>query len=325
MLDLSRFSDLFSQLTPGFRPGSLFGQRPAPATEPGTPKGSDAPETFEAPKDILDISRLISDQPSASFDRVGAESALPPPPVSVAEDGIYQPTQVQHRLSKSLNFSFSMSLQHATVVQRPTEPGGAVSRAMESTKFAYQLQSSSSRREIGSSYSELRQFQSALFYSRNRSLSQTLGPETGQHLESTGRSVARRFEIEISMDFSFLRQYNVQTESLAGDEDVLTQYLNGVDGLTGRSGEALQAFFDEVDNILANTEAFVQDKLGSFLTDVQAAFGLNNAETNDFVAQVADEVSAFFDEIDSFLTEARGSLSGSTLEPESGEAELALV
>jgi hypothetical protein len=147
-----RDADLFSQLTPGFRPGSLFGQSPAPTSEPEALKDSEAPAVHEAPKDILDLSRVASDLPSASFDWVGA---LAPPPVAVAGDGTYRPTQVQHLLSTSLNFSFS---------------------------------------------------------------------------------------------------------------------------------------------------------LGSFMADVQAAFALNDAETDDFVAMVANEVGAFFDEIDSFLAEARGAL-----------------
>ncbi|MDP6039568.1 MAG: hypothetical protein QGG64_13540, partial [Candidatus Latescibacteria bacterium] len=126
MLDLSRFSDLFSQLTPGFRSGSLFGQRPAPTSEPEASDVPEALEAFEAPKDILDLSRVASNSPLASFDRVGASALTsPPPPVAVAEDGTYQPTQVQHRFNTSLNFSFNMSLQHATAIQRPAESGGA--------------------------------------------------------------------------------------------------------------------------------------------------------------------------------------------------------
>ena len=41
--------------------------------------------------------------------------------------------------------------------------------------------------------------------------------------------------------------------------------------------------------------------MGSFLTDVQAAFGLSEAESDDFVAMIADEVGAFLDDARSVL------------------------
>ena len=329
MMDLSRFSDLFAQMAPGFGPSSLFGNTQAETGKPGPPKAPEAPTTPEAPgvlKDILDLSKIASNHPFASFDRA-EESEAEPKPIAVADDGRYQPTQVQHRLSTSLNFSFSMSLQQSSVIQRSSDAGRSVTRAMESTQFAYQ--SMSSRQELGNSYSELQQFETSMFFSRTRSLSETLSTQTGERVESSGRSVARRFEIGSSLDFKALRQYNVQTESLSDNEATLNQYLDGVDGLAGRSGDGLKAFFDEVDQILADTEAYVKDTLGSFLTDVKAAFGLNETESNDLVGMIADEVGAFFSEVGAFLDEAQSALTGSggpeSEALEADEAELALV
>lgn len=120
--------------------------------------------------------------------------------------------------------------------------------------------------------------------------------------------MVRQFEIEISLDASFLKQFNGQTEHLSEDEDVLGQYLDNTGGLASKSGEALQAFFNEVDQILADTESFVKDSMGSFLADVKAAFGLNGTEANAFEEMVVEEVTAFFEDVDTFLTEARRSM-----------------
>lgn len=302
MLDLSRFSNVLSQFGANFPMRNTLGQpKASPLVIPQT-----APKTPES--DTVSFSPVGSNLAGSSFDR--RDPAVPivtqeTPPIAVNSDGTYRPTQIQ--FNSSLNFSFSASLSRATVVQRPQLQGGAHSLVSDRTasQFSYQTSALSERSNIGGSFSEVRRFQTDMFFSRTRTLSQNVSPETGQQLESTGRKVARQFEIEISLDASFLRQFNVQTEGLADDEDMLGQYLDNADGLAGQSGEALQAFFNEVDQILADTESFVKDSLGSFLTDVKAAFGLNDAEADDLTNMVISEVQAFFTDVDAFLGDAR--------------------
>jgi len=305
MLDLSRFSNVLSQFGANFPMRNPLGQPKSPSLAiPQT-----APKTPE--KDSFSFSPVGSNLAGASFDRRDPSPVVAPsepPPIAVNSDGTYRPTQIQ--FNSSLNFSFSASLSRATVVQRPHMQGGAQSLVSDraSSQFSYQTSAFSERSNIGGSFSEVRRFQTDMFFSRTRTLSQNLSSETGQQLESTGRKVARQFEIEISLDASFLRQFNVQTEGLSDDENMLGQYLDNADGLAGQSGEALQAFFNEVDQILADTESFVKGSLGSFLADVKAAFGLNDAEADDLTNMVISEVQAFFKDVDTFLSDARNAM-----------------
>ncbi|MBT4137387.1 MAG: hypothetical protein HOE48_05695 [Candidatus Latescibacteria bacterium] len=296
MLDLSRFSDVLSQFGAGFPAQNLSGKPKAPSlTAPKAPEPSNL-------ADILSLSSVGSNNPGASFDR------QEPSVVAVKSDGTYRPTQVQQQFSSSSNFSFSASLSRATVIQRANAQGGSITRASESSQFSYRSQALSTQRRVGNSFSEARRFQTDMSFSRTRTLSQRMSPEVGQKLESTGRQVTRQFEIEISLDASFLKQFNVQTEGLAEDEDMLGQYLDNTGGLAGQSGEALKAFFDEVDQILADTESFVTDTMGSFLADVKAAFGLNDSDASAFNDMVVEEVAAFFEDVDDFLNDARQSM-----------------
>lgn len=296
MLDLSRFSDVLSQFGAGFPTKNLSGEPKASALA--------APKALEPSNlaDILSLSSIGSNSPGSSFDRQD------PSAFAVKSDGTYRPTQVQQQFSSSLNFSFSASLSRATVIQRPNAQGGSLTRASESSQFSYRSQALSAQRRVGDSFSEVRRFQTDMSFSRTRTLTQRLSPEMGEKLESTGRQVVRQFEIEISLDASFLKQFNVQSEGLAEDEDMLGQYLDNAGGLAGQSGEALKAFFDEVDQILADTEAFVTDTMGSFLADVKAAFGLSDSEASAFQDMVIEEVAAFFEDVDDFLGEARQSM-----------------
>ena len=305
MLDITRFSNLFSSLGSGFSTGL----NPS-SYQPSAPPVSKFADTV--PQDVLDINSVGSNQASGSFDQVSKQS-----PVAVTNTGIYRPTQVQHQLSTSLNFSFNLSLNRATAIQRPVDTWDMQSG--ETKQLSYQELLAAKRDQSGS-YQEVRRFQTDLFFKRTRSLSQHLSSETGQHLESTGQQVSRRFEFEISLDFSFLKQFNVQSETLAQNEDTLDQYLNGVDGLAA-SGAALQSFFDEVDRILADTEGFVQDTLGDFLNDVKAAFGVTDQEAVDFTAMVADEITSFFNDVDEFLQGSRQTFMAPSLFPTQPETE----
>ena len=293
MLDLSRFSDILSQFGAGAPSRGLLAQS---KTAELAPVKVPEPERL---RDGFSFSPVQSNNAGSTFDRQD------PSKIAVNSDGIYRPTQIQHQFNSSLNFSFSASLSRATVVQRSQTPGGLITQEREASQFSYQSQALSERQQVGNSVSEVRRFQTDMFFSRTRTLSQSLSPETGEKLESTGRQVARRFEIEISLDISFLSQFGSQTEGLAEDEDLLGQYLDNAGGLAERSGEALQAFFDEVDQILADTESYVKDSLGSFLADAKAAFGLSGSEADDFTNMVVEEVTAFFEDVDSFLSESR--------------------
>ena len=68
---------------------------------------------------------------------------------------------------------------------------------------------------------EDRQVALNLFYERTRSISISQGSATADHVESTGGNVGRIFEVNISLEASFLSQFTSQsTTLLEGDKNI---------------------------------------------------------------------------------------------------------
>ena len=294
MLDLTSFSDLLSRLNPGI-----------PFAIPADPQTAEsAPEAPRSPQaDVLDLSSIQSNNSGSSFDRVPVEDA-----------GVYQPATVQ--AGGFMHFGLNLSIERQAVYTSNGGGGRAVFQALESASLSYQSEFAAGRNTLGGSFGEVRSYQMDLFYSRSRELSVQLGSELGDRMESTGRRVARSFEVDISLEVSFLGQFTNQSEAISGlDLGLFESYLDGTDAAAGQSGSALQAFFDEVSDILDQMESRVQDSLASFFEEVKATFGLSDAEGAALQAQVAGEISAFFFEVDSFLNDMSNALM------ESGGAE----
>ena len=300
MLDLTSFSDLFSRLNSG------IGLPAAPQT------ASPAPEAPQVPQaDVLD---LASDYSGSSFDRVPAEDV-----------GVYQPATVPAGgFRMAMNFEFNLSIERQAVFA--SNGGQAIFQALESASLSYQSEFAAGRNTLGGSFGEVRRYQMDLFYSRTRELSTQLGSELGDRVESTGRRVARSFELDISLEVSFFGQFTNQSEAISDlDLGLFESYLDGTDA-AGQSGSALQAFFDEVSGILNQTESNVEDSLAGFFEEVKSTFGLSDAEGAALQEQVAGEISAFFDEVDSFLNDMSIALMGSGgAEEVPDEREAALV
>jgi|GEM_PF-1674327 hypothetical protein len=288
MAEISGFSDLLSQLDRYLQPVSnQEGQ--ASAAESG--------------KSVLP-KLLPSDAPGSSFEAGRA----------VEDSGAYQPSTIQsgQRFGMAFSMQFNLSIQRETrVVTQDRAPGKqrAFVQAMEQTRRSYQSSMVASRNTAGSSFREMRSFQADLFHSRTRELSAHLGPEDAERMDSTSRSVVRTFELDISLEASFLTQFVDQSGAISGmDSGLFGQYLNNTDNLA--NSEEMQAFFNDVDKILEETEAFVQETLGSFFDEVAATFGLSAEEAGSLQSLVSDEVGAFFDDVDQILNETRSTLAG---------------
>lgn len=151
-----------------------------------------------------------------------------------------------------------------------------------------------------------RQTELTLFYQRTQTISVGLDQETGNHLQSTSQNVGRTFEVSISLDATFLHQFAGHSETFAqGDPALFDEYLSAADRMLDLSGEATQGFFDMVDQALEDTESVVMDGLNAFLDDVGASFGLEGEDLTSFKAQVADQVAAFFSDLDQFISRSR--------------------
>ena len=316
MFEIGDFSNLLSQFSSLVQPPSARQQD----EESRLPVLSGSTQSA----DVFQFSRLASNHPASSFDRVD--------PVAVVDTGTYSPSAVQesYRFGLATSFEFNLSVQRQTSLISQPRPGGRgdVARlsALESRSLAYQLNRSHFRQDIGGSFRDMRRFETELFYSRTRELSAQLDTGGRQRHGSASRKVARTFEFDLSLEISFLSQFIRQSEGISGlDVGLFEQYLGRTDSLAGPDGQALQAFFDDVDHVLEDTEAFLQGTLESFFQRAAKTFGLAADELEALRGLASNEVTAFFDDVDHFLAEAQSVLAefggvGQLDEPESEEA-----
>ena len=88
-------------------------------------------------------------------------------------------------------------------------------------------------------------------------------------------SVGRTFEVNISLEASFLHQFTSQSTTLSeGDNNIFEEYLSATDRMTSLSGEATQGFFHLVDRALDRTMSVVMEGLDGFLEEVGTSFKL---------------------------------------------------
>jgi hypothetical protein len=300
---------------------SIFGQpRAAALSSNSTPEPEDVSQD-PVEQDSVELSEgarrsIPSGVTASTFDAPG----VPKPPIAVADDGTYAPSQAIKRLGVAASFSFNMNIQRqvTTVAHAPQQierqQSGSAARltALESRSLHYQSVLQESRSSLAGGFSESRSVQTELFYSRTRELAMSLPAGRSGQLEQTSAQVSRTFELNISMDFSFLGQFTTQSNTISSlDDSLFGQYLDNTSGLAGqsdRSGQALQSFFDDVSRILDESEAFVVSSLSSFFDQVASSFGLSNEEAVSLEAMVMDEVASFFNDVESFLSESRSFL-----------------
>lgn len=300
MAEISGFSNFLSQLDRYLQPGTATLGQSLPVAD-----------LRDSPGSVL----LPSDSPGASFES-GRE---------IEDSGAYQPPSVQsgHRFGMALGLEFNLTIQReARVVTQDRAPRRqrAFIQAMEQTRLSYQSSMISSRKATGSSFTEMRSFQADLFYNRTRELSAQLDHAAADRMESTSQKVVRTFELDISLEASFLSQFVGQSGEISSmDSDLFGKYLDNTDRLAESQG--LQVLFNDVDKILEEAEAMVQDALGSLFDEVSATFGLTSEEAGSLQGVISDEVAAFFNDVDQMLSDTRQILAGFDAEPAIGPAE----
>ena len=313
MQDIASFGDLLSQFNPFFRaPTDGPAAGPAPAT-------AELPDKAGIPASPATIA---PDTAGESFD------TAPKPPGKLA--GVYEAplAAVAQRQSMAFDFQLELSVrqERSVTTSRDTGYGGSsfVEAAREQTSLSYQSLQALYRNGAGGTFREVRSFQAQMFRSRTRQLSATLDPEPGGRLDRTAGRVSRTFELNIKFEASFLSQFVRQAEDISAmGAGVFQQYLNGTDGFAGGPADPMQAFFDQVDTILADTEGFVKETLSAFLADVAASFGMSEQEANALENFVVEEVSSFFQDVDRFLEDARSAFAMPAPAPQTPEPQLA--
>ena len=299
MVEIPGFSDLLSQLGPFPGLGGLI----TGGAETEEPEAG----TVSMPTDSVVFHRL----PSNSQGTSDLAADAPPKAVAVAQDGTYRPTlQTSAQFAMAFDFEFNMSVRRqVTLVQHPpAQHSGdrAAVRAREVTSLFYRSSSTSYKGSIGSSFMEARSFQTEMFFSRTRQLSVRLDQGLAQQHESTSHRVARTFELDISLNASFLSHFIHQSEEIeALDRDLLGQYLQTTDNTAEATGQAMQSFFDGVGSILEETQDYLMETLDGFFRQAAETFGLTDTETEALQALASDQIVTFFDDVDRLLADTR--------------------
>ena len=310
MIDLFSFAGSFTSLSSFFADRVPLAERPQ-----GVPSGPAEAESG----DLLDLTpdevreELLSNLAGASFDQPAEE-----PPIAV-ENGTYAPSTVvssSFAISFNLNIQTQRSLIASSVSVNDRDGSSASVRARESSSLYYQSSLFESRRAIAGGFAESRQLQTELFYSRTRELSVDMPAGRAERFGQTSERVARTFQLDISLEFSFLGQFTRQAESIGDlNSGMLDRYLSETDARSG-SGDALQRFFDHVDSALSETREFVLSSLDGLMAQATETFGLDAEGTAALSSFVVNELNAFFDEVDGFLQEARASFGQLAVAPE---------
>lgn len=313
MIDLSSFSGAFPSIASFFADRAPLTDRLLGARDGETADAEEAGDSLELSSESA-RKKILSNLGGASFDRSTAEPAI------AVQNGTYAPTTT---VSSAFAFSFNMNIQsQRTLTASPVsvrdqnQQGSASVRARESSSLYYQSSLNESRRSIAGGFSESRQFQTELFASRTRELSINMPAEQAERFGQTSARVSRTFQLDISLEFSFLGQFTSQSESIGElDKSLLDRYLAEIDSRFG-SGDALQSFFNHVDNALNDAKAFAMASLDALFTQAADTFGLGAQGMAELSSFVKDELNAFFEEVHGFLAEARSSFVAPASAPE---------
>ncbi len=163
----------------------------------------------------------------------------------------------------------------------------------------------SRRAVITSAFKEVRSFQVRSFSQQTTQLAGQLSPANGDKLRQTSRSVGRAFSMDFSIKVSFLHQFSRQTQTLAGhSESALSNYLDVSKTLSARSSGDAQGFFDEVDQMLTQTEETLHGNVDAFLQEMKGQLGLGEEDLAAVGQLLHEGIADFFSTAADFLDQA---------------------
>lgn len=163
----------------------------------------------------------------------------------------------------------------------------------------------SRRAVIASAFKEVRSFQVRSFTQQTTQLAGQLSPSTGDKLRQTSRSVGRAFSMDFSLKVSFLHQFSHQSQTLAGhSETALSNYLDVSKTLSIRSASDAQGFFDQVDQMLAQTEEDLHGNVDAFLQEMKGQLGLGEEDMAAAGQLLHQGIADFFSTAADFLDQA---------------------
>ncbi|MCC7264822.1 MAG: hypothetical protein IT369_20075 [Candidatus Latescibacteria bacterium] len=163
----------------------------------------------------------------------------------------------------------------------------------------------SRRAVIASAFKEVRSFQVRSFTQQTTQLAGQLSPATGDKLRQTSRSVGRAFSMDFSLKVSFLHQFSRQSQTLAGhSETALSNYLDVSKTLSVRSAGDAQGFFDQVDQMLTQTEETLHGNVDAFLQEMKGQLALGEEDLAAAGQLLHQGIADFFSTAADFLDQA---------------------
>jgi HPt (histidine-containing phosphotransfer) domain-containing protein len=231
-----------------------------------------------------------------------------------------------YRYQLDLDFSLSSSSTDNSLPGPQISPPEASKPEPLPLRRADAPEPGSRRAVIASAFTEVRSFQVRTFTRHADQLAGQLSPATGEKLRRTSRSVGRAFSMDFSLKISFLQQFSQQTETLAGQgEGVLSKYLDVSRTLSLRSGGEVRGFFDQVDQLLAQTEQTLRGGVDAFLQEMKGQLGLGEEDLAGMGALLHQGIAEFFAEAADFLDQAEAQLAGQVPDLPPPEMEAALA
>lgn len=215
----------------------------------------------------------------------------------------------RYQLDLDLSFSSSASTSDSSLPGPQLPPPEAPRPEPTPLQRSGGLEPGSRRAVIASAFKEVRTFQVRTFTQQSDQLAGQLSPATGEKLRQTSRAVGRSFSMDFSLKISFLQQFSRQTQTLAGqDETSLSNYLDVSRTLSLRSTSDAQGFFDQVDQMLTQTEQSLHGGVDTFLQDMKGQLGLGEEDLAAVGELLHEGIADFFATAADFLDQAEAQL-----------------
>ncbi|MBM3276885.1 MAG: hypothetical protein FJY95_02215 [Candidatus Handelsmanbacteria bacterium] len=293
---------------------------------------------FPPPPPVLSgsLSRQGNTEVNAAPAAVAPEAAPAPEVKELAEEAVPKiaafPQVLEsffYRYQLGMDFSFAASAGEVdTTLPGPQlPPPEAPAPEPTPMRFSGTPEPGSRRAVIASAFAEVRSFQVRTFAQHTNNLAGQLSPATGEKLRQTSRSVGRAFLMDFSMKVSFLHQFSRQSQTLSGQSDgVLSKYLDLSRTLSVHSAGDAQAFFNQVDDLLAQTEDTLHGGVDAFLQEMKGQLGLDEEGMAAMGEFLHEGIADFFATAGDFLDQAEAQFAGQApadLPPPQVEATLA--
>jgi hypothetical protein len=273
---------------------------------PNTKKQSDAVDNNTLPEENVrsaspvNLSTYTTKKVSSSlniFSNITAEQLV---------DKILNPDSVDEDNNFEKNYNLNLNIDYkAKLVEKRVKPetsGSGQARTVVTSKktvkkywAGYMVQSHYRDRDK----------QVNMFFNQTEKTVSKINTVKVDNYRSVRNKVAARFKYNLNLDFSFLAQFNNQTQALDGMENnELDGYLNTTDKLLDSSAELTKAFFNTVDAYLDDTKERLIGRVEEFFNDLRQATGKDIEQFENDKELMIGQINEFFGNVQKLLDNA---------------------